>query len=68
MVNGDWVGYQLYISENFYACTDEMLLCLAEMYVGDERFRSYIDKNGEGTAEFMNAAIIAHCKGRTDGE
>lgn len=49
---------QKYISDNFYACSDEMLSCLGEMYVGDERFRKNIDRvAGEGTAEFVSEAI-----------
>lgn len=49
---------QKYISDNFYACSDEMLSCLGEMYVGDERFRKNINRSaGEGTAEFVSEAI-----------
>ena len=33
-----------------------------EMYVGDERFKNSIDKaGGEGTAEFVKAAIAVYC-------
>lgn len=49
---------QSYINNNFYACSDEMLGCLGEMYVGDERFKKNIDRSaGEGTAEFVSNAI-----------
>lgn len=49
---------QKYITDNFYACSDEMLGCLGEMYVGDERFKKNIDRAaGEGTAEFVSQAI-----------
>lgn len=34
-----------------------------EMYVGDERFKNNIDKaDGEGTAEFVKAAIAFYLK------
>ena len=37
---GEW---QDYLSENFYHCTDEMLLNLGELYEFDERFSVYIN-------------------------
>ena len=47
-----------YISENYYDCTEEILLNLGEMYVGDARFKANIDRIGtEGTAEFVNSVI-----------
>ncbi len=51
---------QSYISDNFYNCTDEILLGLCEMYVADERFKKNIDKYAEGTAEYVSKSI-AHC-------
>ena len=48
---------QEHITKNYYTCTDEILAGLGEMYVADERFRKNIDKNGEGTAEFVSRAI-----------
>ena len=50
-----------YISENFYSCTDKILLYLGQMYVSDERFKSNIDKHGSGTAEFVFDAISSFC-------
>ena len=32
------------------------------MYVADERFKENIDKNGNGTAEFISSAIEIFCK------
>ena len=32
------------------------------MYVMDERFKNNIDKNGEGTAEYVSKAIALYCK------
>ena len=49
---------QLYITEHYYECTDEIFAGLGEMYVADERFRKNIDNvGGTGTAEFARAAI-----------
>ena len=53
---------QDYITSNFYHCTDEILAGLGQMYVCDERFKTNIDKNGEGTAEFVCGAIKFYCK------
>lgn len=54
--------WQDFITANFYNCTDEILSCLGLMYIGDERFTKNIDQYGEGTAQFMAAAIEAHCR------
>ena len=48
---------QNYITENYYTCTKEILAGLGQMYVADERFKTNIDKNGDGTAEFVSQAI-----------
>lgn len=53
---------QDYITANFYHCTDDILAGLGQMYVCDERFKNNIDKNGEGTAEFVAEAIKTYCK------
>ena len=53
---------QEYITEGYYNCTKEILSGLGQMYVCDERFRSNIDKHGEGTAEFISKAISEYCK------
>ena len=55
------VKLQEYITQNYYTCTDEILLCLGHMYVGDERFKKNIDKHGEGTAKFTSEAITIKC-------
>ena len=49
--------WQAYITDNYYNCTKEILSCLGQMYVGDERFTQHIDQYGVGTAAFMAAAI-----------
>ena len=53
---------QNYITENYYTCTNEILASLGQMYVADERFKANIDKNGDGTAEFVREAIEIYCK------
>lgn len=54
--------WQKYITERFYNCTNEILKGLGLMYMGDERFKKNIDKNGEGTAEFLSKAIAIYCE------
>ncbi len=53
---------QNYITENYYLCTNEILAGLGQMYVADERFKNNIDKNADGTAEFVSKAIETFCK------
>lgn len=53
---------QNYITANYYTCTDQILAGLGKMYVADERFKTNIDKCGDGTAEFVGAAIEIYCK------
>ena len=53
---------QSHISENYYTCTNEILKNLGVMYVSDERFKANIDKQGSGTATFVNNAIEIYCK------
>ena len=53
---------QDYITKNYYTCTKEILAGLGQMYVADERFKTNIDKNGDGTAEFVSKAIEIYCK------
>ena len=53
---------QAHITENYYACSNEILAGLGKMYVADERFKKNIDKHGEGTAEFAADAIDGYCR------
>ena len=53
---------QNHITENYYNCTNDILAGLGQMYVMDERFKNNIDKNGEGTAEYVSKAIALYCK------
>ncbi len=51
-----------YITENYYTCTKKILAGLGQMYVADERFKTNIDKNGNGTADFVSKAIEIYCR------
>ena len=50
-----------YINDNYYTCTNEILAGLGQMYVADERFKTNINKHGDGTAEFISEAIKVYC-------
>ena len=53
---------QEYLTENFYRCTDEILLDLGSMYVSDGAFTANIDRlGGEGTAAFVAEAVRIYC-------
>lgn len=54
--------WQNFITENYYTCTKEILAGLGEMYTADERFKTNIDRHGNGTAEFICDAIRNYCK------
>lgn len=54
--------WQNHICTAYYDCGKEMLACLGQMYVADERFTQNIDQNGPGTAAFLAQAIEAYCK------
>ena len=52
-----------FFCDNFYNCTNEILLGLGKMYASGGEFTENIDKaGGEGTAEFVHQAIEAYCK------
>ena len=50
------------ITDNFYTCTNEILAGLGQMYAADVRFKTNIDKHGEGTAEFVSQCIKSYCE------
>lgn len=51
---------QSFISENFYTCSDKVLMGLGKMYSGGGDFTENIDQvGGPGTAEFAAKAIAA---------
>lgn len=49
--------WQEWISARFYACTNEILERLGQMYTTDSRFRESFEKTAPGLAEFVSAAI-----------
>ncbi len=51
-----------FISFNYYTCTNEILAGLGQMYVADERFMRNMEREQEGTAQFVNEAIQEYCK------
>ncbi|MBE6868916.1 MAG: MerR family transcriptional regulator [Ruminococcus albus] len=52
---------QQYITDNYYNCTDEMLMSLGQMYSASDEFKVNIDKaGGTGTADFVTKAISAY--------
>ncbi len=54
---------QAYISENYYACTPEILKSLGSMYAAGGAFTENINKaGGKGTAQFVEQAISIYCK------
>lgn len=59
-----WVcELQAFLTENFYNCTDQILLGLGQMYAGGGSFTENIDAvGGKGTGAFALEAIKVHCK------
>lgn len=53
--------WQDFITTYFYPCSNEILAGLGAMYTEDERFRKNLDKNGEGTADWLSKAIACYC-------
>ena len=53
---------QIYISDNYYTCSDEVLAGLGQAYGSGGEFTANIDsRSGEGTAEFASKAIAIYC-------
>lgn len=56
---------QNFFNENFYDCTDKLLLGLGRMYAGGGEFTENIDSaGGKGTAEFVYRAIEFYCSNK----
>ena len=54
---------QSFISEHFYSCSNEILVCLGTMYADGGEFTANIDKvGGIGTADFVNRSIEIYCR------
>ena len=61
-------AHRAHITKWFYECTPEIHVGLGDMYVADERFRTQINKAGEGLAEYQFAAIAARYAGETTSD
>ncbi|MGV0644293.1 MerR family transcriptional regulator [Mycolicibacterium sp. XJ2546] len=48
--------------ERYYECSDDMHVCLGQMYVADERFTRYYDDAEPGLAQFVHDIIVASIK------
>jgi DNA-binding transcriptional MerR regulator len=56
---------QNFITENYYNCSDDMLMSLGKMYSADESFRQNIDSaGGSGTAGYVTLAITEYLKNK----
>ncbi|HEX5847639.1 MAG TPA: MerR family transcriptional regulator [Rubrobacter sp.] len=55
-------AHRQHISRWFYHCTYEIQRGLAEMYVGDERFRSHYEERVPGLAYFVRDAVLANAE------
>lgn len=53
---------QEFITNNYYECTNDILVNLGKMYISDERFKNNIDKYGINTAKYINEAIESFIK------
>ncbi|TFV56273.1 MerR family transcriptional regulator [Mycobacterium sp. PS03-16] len=49
--------------ERFYDCDDRMQMCLADMYLADERFTRYYDDVEPGLAQYLHDIIAARTGG-----
>lgn len=54
LLHKEWLGF----TWNFYS--PQAHHGLVQMYTADERFKAYYDKNLEGCAEFLKAAVEYH--------
>jgi DNA-binding transcriptional MerR regulator len=61
-------AHRAHITKWFYDCTPEIHAGLGTMYVADERFRTNINKAGDGLAEYWSAAIAARYAGVSTAE
>jgi DNA-binding transcriptional MerR regulator len=49
--------------ERFYDCSDDLHLCLVQMYLADERFTRYYDDVEPGLAQFVHDIVVASIDG-----
>jgi DNA-binding transcriptional MerR regulator len=53
-------GHRRQIHDNFYDCSYEMHVGLAEMYLADPRFTATYEKIAPGLAQYLHDAIVAN--------
>jgi DNA-binding transcriptional MerR regulator len=53
-------GHRRQIHDNFYDCSNEMHVGLAEMYLADPRFTATYEKIAPGLAQYLHDAILAN--------
>lgn len=63
-----WVKQlQAFFTENFYTCTNQILLSLGDLYAGGGSMTENIDGfGGKGTGEFAREAIRVYCGAETE--
>jgi DNA-binding transcriptional MerR regulator len=54
-------AHRAHIDRWFYPCSTQMHAGLAELYVGDPRFTTNLDKVAPGFAQYLHDAIVAAC-------
>lgn len=59
-------AHRTHITKWFYECTPEIHAGLGAMYIADARFRTNINKAGDGLAEYQSAAIAARYSANGD--
>ena len=57
-------AHRLQISRDFYPCSHELQVGLAEMYISDPRFTATYEKVAPGLAQFFHDAIVANAARR----
>lgn len=51
-----------FLSDNFFYCSNEVLLGIANTYVCDNRFKEFVDSRSVGTSEYVLEAVKYYCK------
>ena len=52
--------------ERYYDCTHEFQVCLAQMYLSDQRFTEHYEQIEPGTAQWLHDAIVANAAPHAD--
>lgn len=50
------------INRYFYTCTLDVYAGLADLYVGDQRFKAFFEKVRPGLASFIREAMLVYCQ------